>query len=113
MNPVMHESDGVSLKEYIDRLWEEQARHSDKSDAMLNARLMGMNEIRDQLRDQAASFLTRKEYDAKHEAICNLISDIKSRVDMSEGKASQSSFIVTLILSISGVVLGLIHLFLK
>ena len=41
----------------------------DKTEIELNRRLTGMNEFREALKDQNNNFITRVEYDAKHELV--------------------------------------------
>jgi hypothetical protein len=70
-----------------------------------------MNEIRESMRDQAGEFLTRKEYEGKHEAIVSELKILREYADISKGKASQNALILTALLSLAGFILGLIHLF--
>lgn len=65
--------DNVSLKEHLDHRFsdlyrflearfEGQKTAVEKAEATMNLRLLGMNEFRDQMKDQAASFVTRDEH---------------------------------------------------
>lgn len=57
-------SDKVPLRAYVDVRLAAMDRAVDKAEERMSERLMGMNELRDQLRDQAARFLTRAEMEA-------------------------------------------------
>lgn len=70
----------VPLKEHFERIMLERDKATlahisgtqsalDKAETALNARLDGMNEFRDALRDQAATFVTGKVLDAKEDSI--------------------------------------------
>lgn len=138
VNPVMRISDGVSLKDYVDLRFLEHQRAIDKAEASMSTRLAGMNEFRDQLKDQAARLLSREEYASAHGQITGVVNELRDQVqknigrpewsakcdmlevqvkelrtiaDMARGKASQSSVLVAGLFSIVGIVLGLVHLF--
>jgi hypothetical protein len=55
-----------------------------KSDAVLEKRLEGMNEFREALKDQSASFVTRDVADIQHSAFTKRIDDIIDRVGAAE-----------------------------
>jgi hypothetical protein len=58
-----------------ERRQEHQRQHRDEAEARgiaekrMNERLQGMNEFRDQLKDQASAFLPRNEYYTNHKAL--------------------------------------------
>ena len=63
----------VSLKEHLDHRFEDlyrflearfagQTKAVEKAENSMNLRLEGMNEFRDQMKDQAATFVTREEH---------------------------------------------------
>lgn len=60
MHAVAHTKDHLQHEE-IHRL---ERIAIDKADESMNMRLLGMNEFRDQLRDQAATFVSRKEVES-------------------------------------------------
>ena len=108
----------VSLKEHLDALLQEKGRICDirvaeiyrimeKSDEAFTTRLEVMNKFREAMRDQAADFLTRIEYDAKHEAICKEIKSLKENDDVNKGKASQNSVNVAYALAVIGMVVSI------
>ena len=111
--PVMHTADGVSLRDYVDRLFTEAQRAIDKAEATMLARLAGMNEFRDQLKDQAGKFITREELDARITSLCNDIKALQRDADVARGKASQNALLFTAAIAIAGFVLGIVRLFMK
>ena len=63
------------------------------------------------LRDQSTRFLTRPEYEAKHEALDSKIHLLELNKATLEGKANQGSVIFTAIIAVGGIVLSIIALF--
>ena len=55
-----------------------------KSDAVLEKRLEGMNEFREALKDQSASFLTREVYEVQHENLSTRLDRLAERVGAAE-----------------------------
>ena len=105
-----NDNDEVSLKEYIDIKINSMERAVDVASQGMNKRLEGMNEFRQQLKDQTNTFLTRNEYETKHTLLADKISDLReSRAEMA-GKASQKSVNITLLISILGLVIGLVSI---
>ena len=110
----------------------------------MNGRLEGMNEFRNQLRDQSARFTTRDEtenrFGSMRSEIDKLVSDVRdlrvtenavqrntviitgiqtdiaslreSRAELA-GKASQLSVSIALFFSAAGLIMSVVHLFLK
>ena len=62
------QDDSVSLKEFITDKFETLEKTTEFARQSMEKRLDQMNEFRQQLKDQNASFITRIEYEAKHEA---------------------------------------------
>jgi hypothetical protein len=115
---IVTEKEKISLKEYFDTrmkdadaFFDARIRAIEKSAEIaateLGRRLEGMNEFRGQLKDQAATFITRTE----HEAVCKEIEELKLSKANLEGKASQTSFFVTLGISVIGVIISIVALF--
>ena len=102
----------VPLKEYADARFEAIARAVDKAESTLAARLAGMNEFRDQLKDQASRFVTREEVQLTVKPIVEDIRCIRDFINKQEGKASQRSVLFAAALGLSGLILGLLRLFL-
>ena len=61
--------DAETLKEYVDKLFEDRDRALEAALAAMEKRLDGMNEIRGQMKDQANTLATRAEVDAKFDGI--------------------------------------------
>ena len=85
----------------------------DAAHTSMEKRLDGMNEFRDQLKDQAARFVTREEMISTLKSIQANVEILLSARATEEGKASQKSLNVTMIIAIAGVLLALFKLFVK
>jgi hypothetical protein len=59
----------VSLLEYIKELRKADLESLNNAKASMEKRLEGMNEFRAQLKDQTAGFITRTEYQARHDGL--------------------------------------------
>jgi len=79
----------------------------------LEERLDRMNEFREQLNRQATTFVTRETYEAKHDGHQKQIDELLLSKATLEGKASQLSVNVALIIAISGGVVSIIGLIIK
>jgi hypothetical protein len=110
-NPIMHSSDGVSIRDYVDLRFVEAQRGIDKAEATMSARLATMNEFRDQLKDQAGKFITRDELTSLMNQIDGDIKALQKITDRAEGKASQNSVLFAALVSVVGLILGLINMF--
>jgi len=90
----MTESDNtVSLKEYVDTRFNALELSLDKANQVLNARLETMNEFRGQMKDQTATFITRVEFEAKHDSLYNRIESIQKIVYMGLGALTIIEFL--------------------
>jgi hypothetical protein len=69
----------------------------------MQSRLATMNEFRDQLKDQAARFVTRDELMLLIKPICEDIQDLRESRAMLEGKANQSSVNKVMLVAIIGL----------
>jgi hypothetical protein len=65
------------LEEKMDLHFKLNAEALNKAETATNIRLENMNEFRSSLRDQQANFLTRGEYDSKHEALLAKIESLQ------------------------------------
>jgi len=87
---------------------------------VMDARLAAMNEFRDSLNDQGATFITRPEYSVQHsnleDHLKRVDDDIRtlreSRAEL-QGKASQSQVNVALLIGVIGIILSLVGLLLQ
>ena len=91
--------DLISLREYIDTRLSSMDRALELATRALDKRLDGMNEVRDTLRDQAVTFVTKSECNPIK---LNLMEEVKqlreARIEM-KAKADQAS--VNLAIAIS------------
>ena len=76
----------------------------DKAVVTLNERMEMMNEFRAQMKDQQNTYITRPELEAYNVRIKSLELD---RAKL-EGKASQTSFLISLAMSMLGIILSVI-----
>jgi len=128
-------NDGISLKEYFEKLMAELIRANDqrfndleeklqvifdkneialqKSDIKLDARLSLMNEFRSQMKDQAATFVTRNELKMCVEKIDMSIRNLEISKAALEGKASAQALMFTQIMTFISLLIGLVALIFK
>jgi hypothetical protein len=78
--------------------------------ASLDKRLDGMNEIREQLNQQADSFLPRSEYSFGHTRIEQDIRELRESKAKLEGKADQSSVNLALLVGIMGLLCSIVSI---
>jgi len=132
----MDGKDMISVKEYIEsrlddttKLFETKVDALDKAtvlkvDALdkatilasqqMEKRLEGMNEFRESLRDQNATFVRKDEYDTKHEALEKTFNVRVSALELSkaelQGKANQSSVNMSVFFAATGLLISLLSL---
>jgi DNA-binding FadR family transcriptional regulator len=102
-----------SLQEYLETRLTSIERATEAAKLTMEKRLEGMNEFRDALRDQAGRLATRDELSLQIDRLNVDISDLKKFKATLEGKASQQSVNIALMLSMSGLLIGVITLILK
>jgi predicted nuclease with TOPRIM domain len=103
----------VTLKEHFECRLEAIEKSISVANDSMQVRLAGMNEFREALKDQASRLVTRDDLTNKFDGLSNRIMDLeKSRANL-EGKASQSQVNLTLILSVSGLLLGIVSIAIK
>jgi hypothetical protein len=116
---TFNSDDGITMKEYfnqrIDDLEDKLVLRFDSIDKALNLatgqmdkRLEGMNEFRDQLKDQAQHFLTREVYETACKVTQTQIDDLRLSKATIEGKASQASVYIAWLLGFGGLILGIL-----
>ena len=108
-----HSTEYVSLKEYIDTRIASLDKATDISHRNLERRLDTMNEFREALKDQSITFLTKAEYCVFKEQIDDDIRSLMHTRSVLEGKASQSSVNVSLMIGITGLFISLVSLILR
>jgi len=79
----------------------------------MEKRLEGMNEFRDQLRDQASRFITRDEMTSKFDALTKEVDELRLSKATLEGKANQSSVNLSLLIAVLGLILAAAGIFMK
>jgi hypothetical protein len=79
-----------ALKQYVDRRFEEKDRQVTAALIASEKRLDGMNEFRDQLRDQAATLLPRAEYDARQQQINDDLGQLRQYQDQTRGAVAEN-----------------------
>ena len=112
-NAVLRYNDGVSIRDYVDLRFEEAQRAIDKAEASMRERLAGMNEFRDQLKDQAGRFVTRDEMNIIITKQAEDIKALQKISDRAEGKASQNAMLFAIAMALIGLVLGVLNLFVR
>jgi len=90
-----------------------QEKATEQSRFMLEKRLDTMNEFRNQLKDQAGTFLPRTEFDIQHSKVQEDIRILRESKATLEGKASQISVNIAIIIAVCGLIIGIIGLCLK
>jgi ABC-type antimicrobial peptide transport system permease subunit len=76
----------------------------------MEKRLEGMNEFRDQLRDQTGTFITRIEIESQIKKIEEDIKVLRESKANLEGKASQQSVYIAYLIALIGIIIGVINL---
>ena len=112
-NAILRYNDGVSIRDYVDLRFDEAQRAIDKAEATMRDRLAGMNEFRDQLKDQAGRFVTRDELSIIAGKQAEEIRALQKIADRAEGKASQNAMLFAIAMALIGLVLGVLNLFVK
>ena len=103
----------VTLREYLESRIQAVEKGIEVANRSMQERLSGMNEFRETLKDQASRFVTRNELDTKLDDVNKQLKDLQlSKAELS-GKASQTQANIILVLSILGLVMSAISLFLK
>ena len=127
----MTDEDFITLKEYfnmrlkyieekISERLESQEKAVTVAYAASNKRLDGLNEIRQILEDQAKTFITKVEFETYQTMIrqdlARFSTEINSlnlsRAELS-GKASQGQVILSMIIGITGLILGIVRMFMN
>jgi hypothetical protein len=121
-------SDGVSLREYFEMAlkdFREQSREDSKdlkeafnekfkaqdkalglATKILEKRLENMNEFRQALTDQAASFITREIYESRHDILQRQVDDLRLKGAELDGKASQKSLQATNVMAMIALIMS-------
>lgn len=100
----------VTLRHYVEQRFEQHQRALDLATQAMEKRLDGMNEFRQSLRDQSVLFLTRAEYDGKHEALRARIAALERYDERTQGSVAAYRFLIVL-LGVPGIAALAIALF--
>jgi hypothetical protein len=106
-----------TLKQYYDQRFIDQDRAVTaalnaakeavvKAETAANKRFEAQNEFRDQLRDQAATFMPRTEADIRFTNLAEQIANNTSNIDRSGGGASTSQRLVTNVLAAIAILMS-------
>jgi hypothetical protein len=119
--PNFTKPDGVALKEHFEtRLAAQNDYFMARLDALdkatgiasnnLKERLAGMNEFRAAMGDLSGRMMTREEVVLLMKKVDADIADLKKSRDRAEGKASQTSVLISYLIGGAGLVFGIINL---
>ena len=108
----MTQADGVTLREYIEARLSAHEKAQDEAlklaREVIDLRLKGMNEFREDMQRMEKSFMTRNEYEAKHDILQRQVDTLRIESAKLEGKASQSALDKTMWIAIIGLIIGII-----
>jgi hypothetical protein len=113
-----------TLKEYLDRRFDDSDKAIQaalqaakeavgKAEVATEKRFDAVNEFRGQLADQAATLLTRTEYDTNHKALEDKISDITDRINRNEGRGSGYSQSWAIFIAIGTLIVAILYLIIR
>jgi hypothetical protein len=77
-----------------------------KAENAAERRFEGVNEFRQQLNDQAATFLPRAEFEAQRKADDLRLRDLAARIDRTEGQSAGSATVFGFVAAAAGVAIG-------
>ena len=104
-NKFTHQ-DSVTLKEYFESKFKAVDKALKLASSNMERRLEGMNEFREDLRNQAATFVSRTECEAHRKLIDADLRMLRESKSHLEGKASQLSVTISLLLALAGLVVA-------
>lgn len=114
----------VELKEHIDdrfnlerELTDSRLREIEKATIVaassMEKRLDGMNEFRSTLKDQSARFITQESHNLLQDRTDKDLRELRDWKSGMEGKASQTTVNIAMIISVAGVLFGVVSLVLR
>ena len=101
----------ISLKEFIEAKFVSIEQATELSRQAMEKRLEGMNEFRETLRDQASKFITRNELESAIEKITIELKSLNKAKDILEGKASQNSVNLAILVAIISILVSIVGFF--
>ena len=105
----MVDQEDMSWKSWTDLRFEELEKRSEAARREMERRLETMNEFREQLNKQAATFITRDMYDSRHDAVCAKINALEKAQAAAEARGKVYATVVAAMISI---IVGLVTHFL-
>ena len=103
----MDDNNRVPLKEHFDERLAAMEKQAELLRQMMEVRLDGMNRIREQMREQAASGISRKEVETRLDRIESDLRRLSEHDARNEGKASQTSVWVNLLIALAGIAIAI------
>ena len=97
-----------ALERERDMVYKEQKEALEKALTSIDRRLEQMNEFRSQLRDQQGQYLTRNEYDAKHETLVQRIGEREETISKLQGRTIGSSSTVATFITVGAIAVTII-----
>ena len=103
--------DDITLKEYFESRLDALEKATHMAADNLERRLEGMNERDSMLKTQTGVSVTKVEFDAILLGINKDIRELRDFKNTHEGKASQGSVIISIIIGVLGVLIAAVALF--
>lgn len=118
--PKWADVDIARIEEKLDGLTEtvalrflENQRAISKAEDSMTTRLEGMNEFREQLREQSTKFALREEVNRRFDEVVEDIKNLELSKATLEGKASQVSVNLAMVFSGTGLILATVSIILR
>lgn len=81
-----------------------------KSEAAAEKRFDNVNEFRQSLSDQTATFISRREFEASNKALNDKVGLVTDRVNTGEGRTSGADKLGAVIMSIAAIIISIISI---
>ena len=88
-----------------------QCKSTDLATSLLDKRLDTMNEFRQALKDQQATFVSRSEFEILHQRIIEDIRILREAKATTEGKASMASVYISYLIALIALAISIIRIF--
>jgi hypothetical protein len=102
--------DIVSLRDYIESRLDAIRSTMQATDKTVEARLLAMNELREQINAERGHYLPRSEHEAIHKSLDEDIRSLRESRSELAGKASMAQLYATWIFASVGLVISLLSL---
>ena len=100
----------ADLNRLIERTFREHERALDLASKALEARLDRLNDLREMVQDQQATFIHRENYETRMNRVDEDIRELRESRALLEGKASAKSVFYAYLISAAAIVLSLLTL---